>query len=185
MKTWLQTLLITCGITSFFTLLFFITQYESKTNKAQIITHDLKVIHETLKKIHADCEISGFTQEKNPLTFFNVIKFTGSEVGTLNLVNPSRWKGPYIKDNPSIQGIEYQVIRTKDGLFIVPGEGVKLPNGKIIGKDIILDKTTMVEKMLHKEDVLCYKGYCCAKKLNLGSSVIQDLSTASEEFFED
>jgi len=184
MKKWLQTVLIVVGIIAFVTLVFFGTQYESKANKAQIIARDLKLIEATLKKIHADCIISGFTQIKNPLTFFNVITFTGSEVGTLNLVHPDKWRGPYIKDNPSIQGVEYQVVHAKDGLFIIPGDGVSLPNGKTIGKDIIVNEQSQVETMLHKDDTLCYKEYCFAKKLDFQSDEIEDLANAPEGLFD-
>jgi len=181
MKKWLQTLLMVIGLCIFFALLFFTTKYDSKENKAQMIAHDLQLIESILKKIHKDCEISGFTHTKNPLTFFTVGTFTGSEVGTLNLVHPDKWKGPYHKDNPSIQGFEYQVIQAKDGLFIVPGDGVKLPNGKIIGRDILLDGHSVVEDMLHKDNLLCYKEYCFAKKFDISSSIIQDLENSSEE----
>ena len=183
MKKWLQTGLILVGLVAFVLLLFFGTQYESKDNKAHIIARDLKLIEATLKKIHADCEISEFTQVKNPLTFFNVITFTGSEVGTLNLVYPDKWRGPYIKDNPSVQGIEYQVVRAKDGLFIVPGDGVSLPNGKIIGKDIIFDEKSQVEDMLHKNGTLCYKDYCFAEKFDFKSEIMNDL--VGSELMED
>ena len=40
-------------------------------------------------------------------------------------------------------GLKYHnVERTKNGYFIVPGNGVKLLNSKIIGKDIIFTKDT-------------------------------------------
>lgn len=185
MKIWLQKMLIFIGIAAFILLMFFATHYESKRNKAQIISRDLKLIASTLAKIHSDCEIDRFTQIKNPLTFFNVISFTGSEIGTLNLVNPEKWRGPYIKDNPSLQGVEYQVVQAHEGLFIVPGEGVSLPNGKIVGKDVIFDENSHIIDMLRNDDSLYYEQYKFAELITFKSNIIQKLSNASEQFFAD
>ena len=64
-----------------------------------------------------------------------VKSFEGSEVGSLNLAYPKKWQGPYLGDNPTFQGKAYQIIRTKNGYFVTPGDGIMLPNGLVIGRD--------------------------------------------------
>jgi len=98
-----------------------------------------------------------------------VSKFTGSEVGPMNLVHPEKWEGPYLKDNPTIYHIAYQVVSTKKGYFVTPGDGVKLPNKKIIGTDIILDQKADIDTMMFDQETLSYKNKPLAARLDLGA----------------
>jgi hypothetical protein len=113
--------------------------------------------------------IIDFDNQKNSINFLNVAKFTGSEVGPMNLAHPEKWEGPYLQDNPTMQHIAYQVVSTKKGYFITPGEGVKLPNNKIVGKDIVLDKKANIEAMMIDADALMYKDRSLAAALELGA----------------
>ncbi|MFC1841987.1 hypothetical protein ACFLYA_02865, partial [Candidatus Dependentiae bacterium] len=74
------------------------------------------------------------------------------------------------KDNPTIQDQEYQIVRTKKGYFITPGDGIKLSNGKVIGKDIILDENADIQKMMADEKFLNFKGEALAAPLPVGAS---------------
>ena len=85
----------------------------------------------------------------------------------MNLAYPEKWHGPYLERNPSVQGIEYQVVYTRKGYFITPGQGVKLPNGKIIGKDIILDENADIELMMHDDQALSYRGQPLAAQITI------------------
>lgn len=111
------------------------------TNPASI-AQDLKLLSNVFDKIEADCGILSFDSQKNVINFLNTGSFAGSEVGPLNLRYPQNWKGPYLQDNPMEQGVEYQVVSTVKGYFITVGDGVKLPNGKVVGRDLKLDKYT-------------------------------------------
>ena len=99
----------------------------------------------------------------------NVTKFAGSEVGPMNLVHPDKWEGPYVKDNPTMFHIAYQVVSTKKGYFITPGDGVRLPNKKIVGKDIILDQKANIDAMMTDPEMLLYKDRPLAARLDLGA----------------
>ena len=113
--------------------------------------------------------IIDFDNQQNPINFLNVAKFAGSEVGPMNLVHPEKWEGPYLKDNPTLYHIVYQVVSTKKGYYITPGDGVMLPNKKVIGKDIVLDQKADIDLMMLNPDELLYKDRPLAARLELGA----------------
>lgn len=114
-------------------------------------------LEQIFKKINDTCIISDVTHDPGHIDFLNVASFVSSEVGPLNLVYPKRWEGPYVKDNPSIQGKVYEIVKTKQGYYIVPGKGVRLTNGKRIGKDIIIGPETDMQKLIN-DGILVYNG---------------------------
>ncbi|MCF7899375.1 hypothetical protein K9L05_01870 [Candidatus Babeliales bacterium] len=130
-----------------------------------VISEDLISIYNALKKIDTECDILNIANNDVTIDFLTVEKFIGSQVGGLNLAHPERWKGPYLKEDPTLFGIYYRLLKSKDGYFIVPGNGAKLPNGYKIGKDFNLNKNSFISKIMDKEGQLNYKGYKFAKKL--------------------
>ncbi len=131
------------------------------------IANDLKKLRTVLERIDATCGIMGFDRQQNYINFLNVGSFEGSEVGAMNLIYPEKWQGPYLPDNLTVQSIEYMVVKTDSGYFITPGNGVELPNGKIVGKDILLTAHANVGQMMHDKHALFYKGQSLAIKLPL------------------
>jgi len=144
--------------------------YSVKVAADVIIIQEVQQLIDIFKRIDKKCKILDFDYQKNNINFLNVEKFAGSEVGPMNLVYPQNWEGPYLKDNPTIQDKEYQIVKTKKGYFIVPGYGVKLSNGKIVGKDIILDENADIPKMMADEKFLNFKGKALAAPLDVGVS---------------
>lgn len=138
--------------------------FGSKQQSSQIISGDIQQLVTIFKRIHSDCKIIDFDYQKNRINFLNVISFMGSEVGPMNLSHPENWQGPYLEDNPTIQEKEYIIVDTNKGYFITPDDGVVLPNGKTIGKDIILDKESDIAKMI-EDGVFDYKGNVLAAPL--------------------
>jgi hypothetical protein len=142
--------------------LFFLTWYQF-TKEARIIIN--KVILEDLGKlkiifdrINSDCGILGFEHEKNYIDFLTVKSFVSSEIGAMNLIMPEKWQGPYVQENPSLQSKKYEIVKTKKGYYIMPGAGVQLSNGKIMGSDIIITPATDIDALLRQEDGLVYQG---------------------------
>ena len=135
-----------------------------------IIAQEVQQLVKIFKRIDKTCKIIDFDYQKNNINFLNVKTFIGSEVGPMNLVHPDNWEGPYLKDNPTIQSKEYQVVKTKKGYFIVPGEGIRLSNGKVIGRDIILDENADIPKMMADKNFLNFKGKALAAPLDVGVS---------------
>jgi hypothetical protein len=119
-----------------------------------MITQDLEQLGAIFKRIDNDCSILGFAQEKNPIDFLNVQSFSGSQVGTMNIMFPNKWAGPYLENNLALQKIDYQVVHTAKGYFIVPGDGVVLPNGKKMGQDIIVDKDVDMQALVQDPQAL-------------------------------
>ncbi len=132
-----------------------------------IMADDVTKLQKIFEKIHQTCQIISFDYHKNPINFLNVKEFTSSEVGPMNLAYPQKWQGPYVEDNPEVQGKAYQVIRTKQGHFIVPGDGVVLPNGKKLGSDVPIDENTDIPVLTQDKQPLNYKGRALAASLHI------------------
>lgn len=151
----------------FVLIAIFNTFMTSKEYTADIIDKDIKKIATALEKIEKDCKILRFASQQNVINFLTVKAFVGSEVGSVNLKHPEKWQGPYLQDNPTMQGKEYLLVVTKKGYFVVPGEGVKLPNGKIIGTDIKFDKHSDVAAMMSNDDQLRCQGKAMAVQVEI------------------
>lgn len=143
---------------AFIALSFFTTYKKTNETVGLMISEHVSHLGDVFTKIHKTCGILSFDYQKNPINFLNVKSFSGSQVGSMNLLHPKKWKGPYVHTNPTIQHSDFQVVRTHQGYFVAPGEGTKLPNGLTVGKDIILNETADIIKMAQQGGVLNYKG---------------------------
>jgi len=149
--------------------------YSPRHYSADVIVKDLATLVDIFERIDKRCKILEFDEQKSIINFLNVGSFKGSQIGSMNLSYPTQWQGPYLVEHPKIQNKDYQVVRTSKGYFITPGQGVQLPNGKVIGKDIILDEHADIEKLRHDEKALMYKGNPLALPLPLSTSTMQKL----------
>ncbi|KKP35798.1 MAG: hypothetical protein UR26_C0002G0098 [candidate division TM6 bacterium GW2011_GWF2_32_72] len=163
-----------------FTTLFALYLYnlfqEAKVVTNQIISSDVQQLAKIFEQIDSQCKILSFEHEKNWIDFLTVEKFIGSEVGAMNLAYPKKWQGPYIDDNPTIQEYQYQVLLNFKGYYVVPADGVRLANGKVIGKDILLNRKSDIDKLLENGD-LVINGKAQAAKINIGIKDLQDVIT--------
>lgn len=159
------------GIAFFIGISFFDTLYRAKDDAGMMIAQEVVQLRDIFHRIHKTCTIIDFDDQQNSINFLNVAKFTGSEVGPMNLVHPEKWEGPYLKDNPTLYKIAYQVVSTKKGYYVTPGNGVTLPNKKIIGKDIILDQKADIDAMMLDPQGLLYKDRPLAARLDLGAAM--------------
>lgn len=141
--------------------------FQSKHEINEFIATDTSHLTEILQEIDQRCEIMSFDQEKSYINFLNVGCFEGSEVGPMNLAYPQKWEGPYLKDNPTLQGFYYYVLKNKKGYYIVPGDGIKLTNGKVLGKDIVITVDTDIETLLKNEPGLWFNTTPLITKLTL------------------
>lgn len=133
-----------------------------------IIQTDLERISRSLNAIDSSCSITDITTDRLPITFLNVEKFTGKELGGLVLGHPELWHGPYAHENPMLQTHPYELVKGEDGYYIVPGAGVQLPNGKKMGVDVVISVQTDVASLTKEGGVLNYQGYLLARPLLLG-----------------
>lgn len=149
-------LLVASGITFF---------YSSRYVTTAVISDDVKKLAAIFQKIDETCGIMDFDAPKSTINFLNVKSFVGSEVGSVNLRYPDKWEGPYLSDNLTVQGTEYMIVRTKKGAFVVPGDGVKLPNRMVMGKDIVLDENSDIQAMMNDPQSLMHNGQPLAAKI--------------------
>lgn len=160
-------------LSTFFCLLFLgcIAAYRfyygvEDTNKASSqIAIQIEQLATIFKKIDAACGILDFDNEKNTINFLNVKSFAGTKIGPMTLHYPDRWEGPYLDENPTAQDKPYVILQTHKGCFIVPGDGIKLSNNKTIGRDLILNKDTDIEKLMHDANALLYENQPLVAKI--------------------
>lgn len=133
--------------------------------KSGLVHQEVEQVAQLLARIDADCNVLSIRSGCNKIDFLNVISFAGSQVGPLNLMHPKKWRGPYINDNPVFDGKLYELAETIHGYFVVPGLGARLPNGLVMGKDIILRPTTNIPAMVQPGGALHHDGYAFAHKL--------------------
>ncbi|MEX0940049.1 MAG: hypothetical protein WDZ41_01685 [Candidatus Babeliales bacterium] len=133
-----------------------------------LIADHVTELAEIFNQIHETCGILSFEHQRDYIDFLNVIAFEGSEVGPMNLKYPEKWRGPYLKDNPTMQEKYYQIAQTNQGYFVVPGPGVVLNNGKVIGKDIKFDKDADIKNMIQPGGVLDFQGRPLAVQIMAG-----------------
>lgn len=154
--------------------------YRSRWYSASVITEDLKTLQDIFKRIDESCTIMSFDAPISPINYLTVRSFESSEIGAMNLAYSSNWQGPYLEDNLTVQGIDYQIVRTKKGHFITPGNGVMLPTGKELGKDIVLKSDSDITLMAAEEGVLMYNGKPLAVPMPLKSTAWQKLFIEQE-----
>ena len=154
----------------------FSVRYKTKQFSGDAMASDIHKLALLFNDIHRDCTILSFDYQKNPINFLTVGSFAGSEVGSMNVAHPENWKGPYLNDNLAMQNKEYQIVHTKKGYFIVPGEGVQLSDGQIIGKDLLLNEDVDIEALSAEGQPLNFQ----AKKL----SAHLKLDGADDELFD-
>ena len=94
---------------------------------ASIINEDLARLSRVFDQIDKTCNILNISCNRCVIDFLTVKNFITSEVGCLNLAFPERWEGPYLGTNPRFQEKHYELVSVDEGLFIVPGDTVKLP----------------------------------------------------------
>lgn len=155
---------VVCAVVGYTVYLY---HWEVKDTTNQLVVFDVQRLADTLNTINDQCGIISFDYPKNQINFLNVIDFKGSEIGTMNLAYPDKWQGPYLDDNPIIQGKYYIVAVTKKGHFVVPPDGVELSEGKIIGKDIVINEDTDVIALTKDPEGLQYNGKPLAAQIKV------------------
>jgi len=156
-----------------FAISLFVLFRQSKITTDALIVHDVTQLKQIMESVHKDCKIIDLEHTKNYVDFLTVEKFVGSEIGAVNLSYPQNWKGPYVKDNPTVQQQQYIILKNKNGYYIVPGDGVTLGNGKKVGKDIVLDENSDVEALLQDSNALKSTQGSLGIKVDIGSNYIQ------------
>jgi hypothetical protein len=137
---------------------------------------DIVKLQKVFERIHKDCYIVDFERICNPIDFLNVVTFSSDRVGSMELAFARRWKGPYLKHNLRIQNKLYAVLKNKQGYFIVPGYGVRLANGKIIGKTLRLDQNCDMKKLMQDYNALLSESGVLAAQIKVGSRFMKNMS---------
>lgn len=133
----------------------------------QTIAVTIEKLEEIFKSINKSAHITFVRGTKAPINFLSVTSFVGSYLGPLKLARPDGWQGPYSVQSFEAQGKEFQLVATKKGVFIVPGDGVKLANGKVIGDSLRFTESTDIAAMMRDPAYLLSKDKPLAAQLLL------------------
>ncbi len=151
----------------FLLIIFLLKIYQDTSSvRISVMREDLEVLEQILNRIDKECNILSVRSKGADLDFFTVEKFVGSAVGCLNLAYPKNWRGPYLQQDPTIDGRFYEIVRARDGYFVVPGQGVRLPNGMVMGKDVIVSDKVHIGELIKPGGALNYNGRALGVKLN-------------------
>lgn len=152
----------------------FITQVRVEND--ELIAEHVQKLHRIFTRINDTCKITNFRHKKDHLDFLNVISFAGTVVGPMNLLEPQHWEGPYLEESLTINGIEYQLVGTKSGYYIVPGDGVQLANGQEIGKSLMITPQSNIEKMMRDPQALMSNNKPLAAKIPMYKTLFERLT---------
>jgi len=164
--SWPLALALGVGIVVLLGSMYYYLSHARVENERHVASQiqQLKVI---FNRINESCKITGFRDEKNRIDFLNVGTFAGSVIGSMNLMEPKNWKGPYLDESLTAQGKEYQIIVLKSGRsYIIPGEGVKLGNGQVIGKTLHITADSSIEDMMRDPKALYSEGQVLAAEID-------------------
>ncbi len=188
------TIFSTTVLVGLLAIFLFRTSKDQPLHLSTIIKNDLEQIEKTLSKIDKECNILNILYNNVRIDFLNVEKFSGSTVGCLNLAYPQKWMGPYLQRNPTLQGKFYEIVKTREGFFLMPGSGVKLPNGLILGKNIKITPKTQMSDLIVDGGPLNYKGQALTIRLKFKigdwdpvltqTTTVDKINTALKEFNE-
>ncbi len=159
-------------VSAFIALAFFTTYKKTHESVGLMIAEHVAHLSDIFAKIHKNCGILSFDFQKNPINFLNVKSFSGSQVGSMNLRHPRKWKGSYTHKTPAVNQNDFQIVRTHKGYFITPAEGIKLPSGLVVGQDVMLNDDADIATMVQPGGVLWYQGKALAVPL---ATEVQDL----------
>jgi hypothetical protein len=163
-----------------FITVFFISAitlwHSSRLSFDEAAHDDIVKLQRVFMQIQKDCYIVDFEHTFNHIDFLNVSSFSGEKIGSMELAFPKNWNGPYLKNNLRIQNKLYAILKNKQGYFIVPGYGVRLANGKVIGKTLILDQNSDMKKLMQDDDGLNSKSGILAAQVKIGSRTMKNMT---------
>lgn len=144
---------------SLFGIFIFKVVYNRSHYLASVLEQDIAKIAKIILKIDKECVVLSVAGELTPVNFLNVRSFVGSTIGGLNLAYPQKWQGPYLDANMTYQQRFYEIIQNFEGFFLVPGKGMSLPTGLVVGKDIIFSFDISIKQMLKDGGALNNNGH--------------------------
>jgi hypothetical protein len=132
---------------------------------ASVINDDTKIICTALKKIDYDCGILRINKNESNINFLDRPTAIMETVGPLRLAYQDNWVGPYLHSNPTFQEKFYQIVKARDGFFVIPGNGTILPNNFIVGQDFEINSTTVLQKLLQPNGFLNHNNISLGAKI--------------------
>ena len=165
----------------FFIIVVFTLLRRPSVNSDSSIHQDIQKLQLIIQDIQYHCYIYNFLHDKNYIDFLNIKDFVGSQVGSMQLNFPQNWKGPYLHENLKVQNILYMILKNKQGYFIVPGDGVQLSNGIVIGKDLILDKNSNMKSLINDSKYLGSDSGVLAAEIKIGTNFIKTMLNGNVE----
>ena len=124
--------------------------------QVSVVQTDLHRIASALRALDTDCYITDMRVGLHPVSVLTRRSLADGPF-YIELKESKNWKGPYLKNSPTLQDKPYQLLKTNKSLFVVPGEGVELPSGLVVGTDIEWHADTDVTALTRSGGSLFYK----------------------------
>jgi len=170
--------LILLGLLSFTLFRFY---QSARAVSQKVIASNVEQIGQALENIDATCEIVAILRDRALIDFLQVQAFAGNQIGPLQLRRPDKWQGPYIDHNLLMQNIPYELVKTREGFYVVPGNGVRLDNGKVIGHDIVFDAETDIGAYINEVWGLEVHGDLLVRKVTFKHLIQNDFQPLTNE----
>lgn len=185
-KKYMNAKVVIVGVVLVAALVFAFFQFyrQSGIITDKLIAEHVEELRSIMHKINADCTIMQVTRAPAAIDFLTVKSFAGQEVGPLQLMHPEKWQGPYLAQNLVVQGKAYEIIKNREGYYIVPGAGVRLAGGKVIGKDIIFTYDLDIETLINNKGGLEFEGRPLAVRLPMQGSRLSEVNLFNEPGFQ-
>lgn len=120
----------------------------------RLIQGDLNQIAHATYLMDHDCGLQELRTGRHPIKLLT--QKTPPE-SVIELSHPENWRGPYLHKVLTLQGKPYELLKTKNGLYVVPGNGVKLPSGAVIGDTFSWCANTDMNALSQSGGILFYQ----------------------------
>jgi hypothetical protein len=132
-----------------------------------VVRSQVRLLGKALQKAHNDVRFMQILPGKHSLDFLVASRFECDSNAGIGVERKNAWKGPYLNRIPTIQGHPYVLLKTSKGLFVVPGDGVELPSGIVIGNGISWSDKMDIKALMSDGNMLTIGKYPLAAEVTL------------------
>jgi len=149
---------------------------------AHVVRADLHNAVEALSRFDTDCGLKKVLPGIHALDFLTMSYLPVDSLAGFDIQNVRAWQGPYLKTVPVVDGRPYVLLATESGLFVAPSYGVRLPSGKLLGRDVVWDWQSDIDAMTADDAPLSHQGEPLARKFVPRAEVAAERSSFLTEF---
>lgn len=135
----------------------------------RLIQGDLNRIAQAVHALDRDCGIKNMRTGRYPLMPLTQYAWPSGQLHGMSVARPENWRGPYLPKVIALQGKPYELLKTNSSLYVVPGNGVTLPSGAIIGDTFSWCANTDVNALSQSGGILFYQSAPLVRQVEYGA----------------